>query len=302
MRKFSLFVLIILFVVLFHPGRHAKYYDYIQISDVLSEIVPNQQSNLTNCPTGFYHKLLQTATKTKSIHSPSNFTQPKLGGEYEPSDCKAIFEVAVIVPYRNRQTQLQLFLNYMHAFLQQQKLKYRIFVVEQNDAFPFNRAKMLNVGANEAMKMNFPCLILHDVDLFPLNPKNLYACFKKPRHMSSSVDTFRFNLPYLSLFGGVIAIQLEHFKLVNGMSNMFDGWGGEDDDFFTRLKEHNLVPYRLAPELSVYTMLSHKKQPVAIDRWKKLEGSLDRQMVDGLNSIPNNYKVEFEELYTHILV
>lgn len=79
----------------------------------------------------------------------------------------------------------------MHAFLQKQRIHYKIIIVEQNDNSQFNRAKMLNVGANEAIKSNFPCLILHDVDLFPLNSGNIYACTKKPRHMSSSVDTFR---------------------------------------------------------------------------------------------------------------
>ncbi|KAF5297355.1 hypothetical protein FQR65_LT01285 [Abscondita terminalis] len=320
MRKLYVLLCIILAIILFHPGRHAKYYKYLDNSDILSEVIShnqNEHSNLTKCPIRFYQELLQQSSETYTIPLSGNFLQPKagkvlnclktrslqvLGGEYEPHDCEAIFKVAVIVPYRDREAQLQLFVNYMHQFLQEQKIRYRIFVVEQNDDLPFNRAKMLNVGANEAMKMNFPCLILHDVDLFPLNPKNLYACFKKPRHMSSNVDTFRFNLPYLTLFGGVVAIQLEDFKLINGMSNLFDGWGGEDDDFFKRLKKHDLVPYRLSPQISVYTMLVHKKQPAQKDRWKMLESSLKRQTTDGFNTIPNNYKVEFEPLYTHILV
>lgn len=43
---------------------------------------------------------------------------------------------------------------------------------------------------------------------------------------------FRFNLPYEGLFGGVISILTEQFQEVNGMSNLFEGWGGEDDDLF----------------------------------------------------------------------
>lgn len=44
-------------------------------------------------------------------------------------------------------------------------------------------------------------------------------------------------LPYPTLFGGVTAIKREHFELVNGHSNKFFGWGGEDDDMFRRLLE-----------------------------------------------------------------
>lgn len=79
----------------------------------------------------------------------------------------------------------------MHPFLQKQQLHYRIFIVDQNDTLPFNRAKMLNYGAKLAIKLKYDCLVLHDVDLIPINTGNIYGCTKMPRHMSSSLDTFR---------------------------------------------------------------------------------------------------------------
>lgn len=79
----------------------------------------------------------------------------------------------------------------MHFFLQKQYISYRIFIIEQNNNLPFNRAKLLNIGALIAIKMNYRCLILSDVDLLPLNTGNLYTCSKLPRHMCSSIDTFR---------------------------------------------------------------------------------------------------------------
>lgn len=96
--------------------------------------------------------------------------------------------------YRDRAEQLRGFLVYMHMYFRQQRLHYRIFIVEQVDSRLFNRAKLLNIGAVAAMKAGFPCLILHDVDLLPLNPAHLYACTELPRHMSSSIDKFRCNL------------------------------------------------------------------------------------------------------------
>ena len=43
-----------------------------------------------------------------------------------------------------------------------------------------------------------------------------------------------FRRSYTDYFGGVVAISPEHFARVNGFSNHFYGWGGEDDDFYQR--------------------------------------------------------------------
>lgn len=48
-------------------------------------------------------------------------------------------------------------------------------------------------------------------------------------------DSFIFcRLPYSSIFGGVSAMTVEQFQSVNGFSNAFFGWGGEDDDMSNR--------------------------------------------------------------------
>lgn len=52
--------------------------------------------------------------------------------------------------------------------------------------------------------------------------------------------SFRFVLPYKSLVGGVTAIRTDQYTQVNGFSNQFLGWGGEDDDFALRLIANNL--------------------------------------------------------------
>ena len=100
---------------------------------------------------------------------------------------------------------------------------------------------LMNVGFREALQdFNWDCFIFHDVDLLPEDDRNLYTCPDQPRHMSVAVDKFKYRLPYKSIFGGVAAITRRHFKQLNGFSNMFWGWGGEDDDMSRRIKYQKL--------------------------------------------------------------
>lgn len=43
------------------------------------------------------------------------------------------------------------------------------------------------------------------------------------------------SLPYSEFFGGVSGLTVEQFRKINGFSNAFWGWGGEDDDLWNRL-------------------------------------------------------------------
>ncbi|XP_043256614.1 beta-1,4-N-acetylgalactosaminyltransferase bre-4-like isoform X2 [Colletes gigas] len=225
------------------------------------------------------------------------------GGQWKPLNCHPLFNVAIILPYRNRQTQLTIFMNYIHPFLQAQNLDYRIFVIEQSPMREFNRAKLFNVGYTEATKANdFHCFIFQDIDLIPQNPDNIYACTKMPRHMSSSVNTFRYNLPYTGLFGGAIALTRKQFERVNGFSNVFYGWGGEDDDFYSRLQSRGFQVTRFGPSIAQYYMLTHKKEPPSSARFENLETSARRYETDGISNL--EYRVlnhQLRPLYSWIL-
>lgn len=69
----------------------------------------------------------------QSLNSTSdlNITKVEPGGWYKPLDCQARHRVAVIVPYRNREANLYIFMRYIHPYLQRHQLDYRIFLVEQ---------------------------------------------------------------------------------------------------------------------------------------------------------------------------
>ena len=53
------------------------------------------------------------------------------GGLWRPTDCRARHHVAIVIPYRQREGHLKMFLNNMHAFLQRQQLEYGIYIVDQ---------------------------------------------------------------------------------------------------------------------------------------------------------------------------
>lgn len=115
------------------------------------------------------------------------------GGRFKPSDCRARDRVAVVIPFRDRKQHLPVLLKNLHPFLMRQQIDYGIFIVEQSADGSFNRAKLMNVGFTEALKLyEWDCFVFHDVDLLPMDDRNLYTCPDQPRHMSVAVDTFGF--------------------------------------------------------------------------------------------------------------
>ena len=101
----------------------------------------------------------------------------------------------------------------------------------------------------------------------------------------SSLNEFRYNLPYSEMTGGALAIKTEQFRRVNGFSNVFFGWGGEDDEFYQRLSQHDLQPVRYHPSVTRYVALRHIKQS------KRSNVNINTAVSDkdGLNSL--NYSI-----------
>jgi hypothetical protein len=122
-----------------------------------------------------------------------NIFKNSAGGHWKPQNCQANFKVAIIVPYRDRDVHLKLFLNHMHKILPNQLIDYSIYIIEQTKDVKFNRGLLMNIGFVESLKdYDWDCFIFHDVDLVPLDDRNLYYCSTFPRHMSVAVNTFNY--------------------------------------------------------------------------------------------------------------
>uniref|UniRef100_A0A1E1XG56 Beta-1,4-N-acetylgalactosaminyltransferase n=1 Tax=Amblyomma aureolatum TaxID=187763 RepID=A0A1E1XG56_9ACAR len=247
-------------------------------------------------------KVLKDAPSFETMEK--EFPQILPGGRYKPKDCTARHRVAILVPYRDREDHLRVFLYNMHQMLPRQQIDYAIFVIEQAGQGRFNRAKLFNVGYLEALALyDYQCFIFHDVDLIPEDDRNLYTCPEQPRHMSVAIDTMKYRLPYALIFGGVSALKKEHMQLVNGFSNEYWGWGGEDDDMSYRLQHYHLKISRYPANIARYTMLKHAKDTPSPDRYKLLYKGKLRYKKDGINSVHyERLDIVFKKLYTWILV
>ncbi|KAL7373993.1 hypothetical protein ABVT39_019177 [Epinephelus coioides] len=231
----------------------------------------------------------------------------QLGGQHKPTDCIAQQKVAIIIPFRNRHEHLKHWLYYLHPILMRQQSDYRVYVINQDGEEIFNKAKLMNAGYTEALKeYDFDCFVFSDVDLIPMDDRNLYRCFDKPRHLAVAVDKFNFELPYSTIFGGVIALSKEHFLKVNGFSNTYWGWGGEDDDMYKRIYHHGMSISRPDLVTGKYRMIKHKRDPHNKPNPKN-PGKLSRTHVtmneDGINSLKYTVKeIVKNKLYTCITV
>ncbi|XP_065922772.1 beta-1,4-N-acetylgalactosaminyltransferase bre-4 [Magallana gigas] len=256
-------------------------------------------------PQGLVGKINVEKSNTDWLKIESKYTMVS-NGSHHPENCSARHKVAILVPFRDRESHLRIFLNHMHAFLMKQQLEYAIYVVELDKDIPFNRGFLFNVGFMEATKdKEFGCFVFHDVDLLPLNDQNLYQCPDQPRHMSVAIDKYKFKLLYDENFGGVSSMSKDHFKTINGYSNLFFGWGGEDDDLFNRIVSNKMIITRILSNIASYTMLPHIHASENPLRYEVLTTGKNEstQNKDGLSNLKYHVTEKiYRKLFVHIKV
>lgn len=293
--------------------RIKKPYLIIPEEDISKYLVPDNYDFVNNtCPLNIlkgapsipYHGNAYTEdvdwTKFSALFAKLMLISP--GGEWQPNDCISRFSVAIMIPFQNRESNLREFLLYMHPFLQRQNINYKIYVIELASNETWNRGVLFNIGYIEAMKDKlFPCLIHHDVDSLPKYRNNIYACTNAPRLMVVFREPTR-NPEYDTFLGAAVAILSDHYKLVNGYSNKFFKWGGEDDDFYNRVKSKGLQVMRFEATISSYFELTHK-QAERNDKRRQILAEGKRWFHEGLNT--TRYKVIRrlnESLCTRIII
>lgn len=150
-------------------------------------------------------------------------------------------KLGVIVPFRDREEHLEKFIKQVPSYLANNNIEYELIVVEQSDKKPFNRGKLLNIGFIEARKLNCDYVVFHDVDMIPVDVDYSYS--EIPLHLATEFELENDKLKNLSFddyFGGVTMFSKTAFEKINGYSNLYWGWGFEDDDLLFRSKKENL--------------------------------------------------------------
>lgn len=236
----------------------------------------------------------------KNPYDKNNQSLITLGGEYSgPSECtpNPKNKLGIIIPHRHREYHLKQLLSVLHPTLQRQKLQYQIFVIHQKGEDTFNKARLLNAGVREALKIDptINCFIMHDVDLVIEDERNLYYCNDKiARHISAGIDKYNYELPYDGLFGGIVALTREQFERINGYSNEYWGWGCEDDDMFIRVVHSCVGLEHVLNKFAHYKMIYHphdKENSMNSNRFSKLIHAKERQYIDGYHQAAKFYKV-----------
>ena len=216
-----------------------------------------------------------------AILEPTGYVR-HIGNLKHISKTENIKKGVIIIPYRDRELHLKTIIPALKTY------GIDIIVVEQESGKPFNRAKLFNIGFLESKGYDY--IICHDVDLMPVDVD--YSYHPTTCHISSRISTYGYKLPYADNYGGVTLFNSNIFRLVNGFSNNYWGWGAEDDDMLLRIKKAN-IPYYHRP--CIFDALDHakSKEPVTYKANTSLlqsviDGSYDTQK-DGLNNC--DYKV-----------
>uniref|UniRef100_A0AAF5RW29 Beta-1,4-N-acetylgalactosaminyltransferase n=2 Tax=Wuchereria bancrofti TaxID=6293 RepID=A0AAF5RW29_WUCBA len=229
----------------------------------------------------------------------------KSGGHWKPRNCLARHKIAIIIPFRDRQSQLTRLLDFLFPILKHQNLDFRFIITEQYGNELFNKGKLMNAAFSFAEKLRVNCVIFHDVDMFPADDRINYGCPDTPRHIGAYVNTLGYRLMYAEIVGGVLAIRMNHFHAVNGFSNEFWGWGGEDDDMGIRILTLNMTIERPDALIGRYIMLRHIKRKDSNNQLirRMLKASHIRMQWDGVKKLTWTILQIIERpLYYHLYV
>lgn len=205
-----------------------------------------------------------------------------------------MYKNIVSIPYRDRESHLEYFIENTVPLIQECLPDTRVVVVEQSAGKLFNRGILLNVAFKEyENKTNF--FFTHDVDVNPTK-----KCIEDV--YSKEVDILKIKTPHSSSLGCIVKFSHDAFVKVNGFPNYIWGWGIEDRALYYRCyikhltitDEHGNYPFKTMQHTSNAHKYTGEKSRIS-DIWSKphIDKLNDEQkeeliMNSGLNTLEYN--------------
>jgi len=215
-------------------------------------------------------------------------------GCYTPVDCVPVEKVAIIIPFKDREDHLVKWLFHMHQLLVRQRRQYCVIVAEPIGSGHFNKGSTMNAAVRESISEGFDCVILHDVDMMLENGHNIYQCQEQPTQLCPFIDKFNYKDHYGTEFGGVTMLKPEQYIKANGYSNLYWGWGKEDDDMAFRIKQSGqLASKPVNYDAGRYSMIPHQ-HPWAFRNNKNTDKDSDLRFLSLSNIGNNRYRYAYE--------
>lgn len=212
----------------------------------------------------------------------------------------------VLVTYRDRPTHLECLVGQ----LQRHWPELTIAVIEQADTNKWNKGLLYNIGY-KLLAGDYDYLILHDVDFIPVYDQVDYSPTPVPCMLAGAASQFDYRLYYPTFFGGVVTCSKEHYELINGFSNKFLGYGGEDDGVYQSFVQKGIRP---TYKMGRYECFQHPKPDIrpgsAFYNSEEYQHNLKlctspRDFAEGLSDCINwieDYNISTSEGYIHVKI
>lgn len=171
-----------------------------------------------------------------------------------------------IIPFRDRYPNLGSLIKCLKDFKVKYQIDFDLYLINQTNNQLFNRGKLFNIGYLEVGK-NYDYIYFGDCDALPctdldrfdqdlmnlkLKPYTNFEPVKEISHLSSFLEQWNYIIEsgdsklstikctpfdYLKTehCGGSILVKNNFFSKINGFSNLYEGWGGEDNDLGYRI-------------------------------------------------------------------
>lgn len=130
-------------------------------------------------------------------------------------------DLIVIVPYRNRDEHLKRLLEITPAYFRTQGISFDILLCELDNVGDWNAGLCVNSLVKFPSIKDYKWIYVHHVDVWPI--EGTWE-FPKDKEVFFNLGDY-----------GSCLLSSQAFFAVGGYSNMFWGWGGEDNDLYKRL-------------------------------------------------------------------